>query len=480
MREEELLTRHHIRDQVVGVIVAEINAQRIQEETAQLFLQDAAFVSAVEQIDKIRKFVGSPENILGNHTTKHGEIAEHVEVGIRNARNALLNQDMTATFDSVGRTAPEDYIIEGLAVQSKFINGINNNLEHVLNHMDKYPQFGKDGSFYHIPKDTYDTITKILSNEQIENLSDKSIRAIKDKVAAIELESNRQFNDIVRPGISKYADVQQGKIYNTIEGYENELDDTNSKIKNNIHNNHQPTFGEAAKAAGMGAAVGGALTLTASMYKKYKQGKNPFTGDFSIEDWKDVGISVAKGSAGGAVAGAAIYGLTNYASLSAPFAGAVVSAAKSINSLVADYKSGQIDFETFLDLGMLACAESAIVGICTAAGQTLIPIPILGAVIGSIAGKMISQFTIKMISNVNCKIQQKMETFISKLDDTYINIVKKIELEFDQLGELTKAAFDFNNNKNLLKSSVDLARIYKVEESRIIKNHKELDLFILS
>jgi uncharacterized membrane-anchored protein YhcB (DUF1043 family) len=438
------------------------------------------FLKAVEQIDKVREFVGSPEKIIGSEFTKHGEIAEQVEVGVRNARQALSQQKMTATFDRVGRTAPEDYIIDGFAVQSKFINGVNNNLEHVLKHMRKYPGFGRDGTFYNIPRDSHEVITKIMNNEPVEELAEKSVRAIREKVAAIEAESRRSFNEVVKPGVSEYADVQQGKIHETLDRHENDLDEKNNQLKDQIAEKHQPSFGEAAKAAGMGAAVGGTVTLTASIYKKYTQGKNPFKGDFSKEDWKEVGVTTGKGAIGGAVTGSAIYGLTNYAALSAPFAAAVVSAAKSVNSLVEDYQSEIISFDLFIDLGMIVCAESAIVGICTATGQTLIPAPVLGAVIGSIAGKMLAQFASNHVSGIQQKLQHDMSRLLAKVDAAYADVVRRIDVEFEHLGELTKVAFDLQHNKALLISSVELARAYGIDEKNIIKNQNELDKFMLA
>lgn len=477
---EQNLNNHLIRDQIVGVIVDNLNTQRIQDETNQLFAQDNAFLKAVEQIDKVREFVGSPEKIIGSKFTKHGEIAEQVEVGVRNARQALAQHEMTATFNGVGRTAPEDYMIDGFAVQSKFINGVNNNLEHVLKHMGKYPEFGKDGSFYNIPKDSHEVISKIMNNEPVEGLAENSVRAIKEKVAEIEAESGKSFIEVVKPGVSNYADVQQGRIHKTLDGHENDLDEKNNHLKNQITEKHQPSFGEAAQAAGMGAAVGGAVTLTASIYNKYKQGKNPFKGDFSKEDWKEVGVTTGKGAIGGAVAGSAIYGLTNYAKLSAPFAGAVVSAAKSVNSLIEDYQTGNISFDMFVDLGMMACAESAIVGICTATGQALIPVHVLGAVIGSVAGKMLAQFASDQVSGVQQKLQQDMSGFLAKVDAAYTDVVRRINVEFEHLGELTKVAFDLEHNKALLKSSIELARVYGVDEKNIIKNQKELDQFMLA
>ncbi|WP_228059651.1 hypothetical protein [Plectonema radiosum] len=119
-------------------MVAGENLHHTEHLKAALERQDSAFTKAIEQIDQVRDFIGSPEHILGNNQTKHGEIAEQVEVGIRNARDYLRQQAPSATFDGVGRTASEDYLIDGIQVQSKFINGVNKNLDHVLDHMRKY------------------------------------------------------------------------------------------------------------------------------------------------------------------------------------------------------------------------------------------------------------------------------------------------------------------------------------------------------
>src|SRR5690606_29634108 len=117
----------------------------------------------------------------------------------------------------------------------------------------------------------------------------------------------------------------------------------------------QPNFGEAIKVAGVALVVGAGVSLTTSLYKKWKEGKKFYSGDFTSEDWKEVGIDIGKGGALGAISGAAIYGLTNYAKLSAPFAAAVVSASKGVSSLVADFKNGEIDNDEFVELGMVLC-----------------------------------------------------------------------------------------------------------------------------
>jgi hypothetical protein len=366
-----------------------------------------------------------------------------------------------------------------MLVQSKFINGANNNLTHVLKHMDDYSNFGRDGSFYHIPKDNYETIIRIKEGLPVDNLSEKSKAAILNKIQEIEQQSGQSFEQVVKPGISDYAEVQQGKIVETLDKHEQELKQQNEKLKETIKDDHKPSWEGAAQAAAVAGAVGGAISLGTALYSKHKQGKNPFKGDFSSDDWKDVGISTAKGAGGGAIAGGAIYLLTNNAALPAPFAGAIVSAAKGVSSLIQDYNGGKITFEEFMDLGLMVCSESAIVGLATAAGQTLIPIPILGAVIGSLAGKILAEFAIGKRRDVAEWMRQDMADYMRKIDANYQAIIKQINEEFDRLGKLTEAAFDFQRNVDLFSASVDLARAYGVAEDKIISSHAELDDFML-
>ena len=468
-----------VPDQVNAAIIGELNNQRIQDEVLKLAAQDAAFSKATEQIDNVREFIANPDGILGSIKTKHGEIAEQVEVGIRNARAALAQENMTATFDGVGRFAPEDYLLDGIAVQSKFINGINNNLNHVLEHMDKYNNFGRDGSIYHIPKDTYETVIKIKNGLPVDELSEKSKAAILNKIQAIEMQTGQPFDTVVKPSLSNYADVQLNKAPETLDNHEQKLNQQNEKLKDTIKDEHKPSWEGAAQAAVVAGAVGGAISLGTALYSKYKKGKNPFKGQFSQEDWKDVGISTAKGAGGGAIAGGAIYLLTNNAALSAPFAGAIVSAAKGISSLMSDYKADKITFEEFTDLGLMVCAESAIVGLATIAGQTLIPIPILGAVIGSLAGKILAEFAIGKGKDVAQRMRKDMADYMSKIDANYQAIIRAIDKEFDRLGKLTEAAFDLKRNTDLLFASANLARAYGISERDIISSHSELDDFML-
>lgn len=476
----ETRSRRLVQDQAVGVIVQAINEARVHDEIIKLAAQDAAFETAVEQIDKVRAFLSSPQSILGSELTKHGEIAEQVEVGIRNARQALAQESMTATFDGVHRTGPVDYLINGIGVQSKFINGISANLNHVLNHLNTYSDFTADGSFYIIPKDTYEAIQILLNGGHIEGLKASTEDAIKSLAKQIEEQTGKPFSEVVQSSVVNYPDVQLYKVPTTLDNEQRELANKNEKLKDKIVDDHRPTLEGAAQAALVGGAVGGSLSLATGLYAKYKMGKNVFKGDFTAADWQEVGLDTAKGTAGGAVAAGSIYLMTNYAGMAAPFASAVVSAAKGMASLAEDYRKGDIRFDEFVDLGMIVCAETAIVGVSTAVGQALIPIPILGAVIGSLAGKMVAEFTTGKNDKVAQRLRDDMEAFKSKVDGELKVVLEAITAKFDRLNNLTVAAFDFCLNFSLIDRSVDLAMAYGVKPDKIIVNEAALDKFMLA
>lgn len=472
-----------VGDQLIGSAVNALNQARINDEIFTLSRQDIAYELACKEMLKPRDFVASPGNILGSMSTKHGEIAEQVEVAVRNSEQAIEErlQDAStfrATFEGVGRTAPQDYLIDGMDVQSKFINGTNNNLVHVLKHMEAYPNFGKDGSFYHIPKDTWQEIQDVLDGKPVEGLKSTTIEAIKAKVAEIERQTQRPFADVVRPGVSDYKDVQLGKIDETLDKHDQELARQNDAKRAEIIDDHQPSLAEGMRATAMGAAVGGAFALGTGIYRKYRDGKNIFRGDFDAQDWQDVGLDSLKGAAVGGISAGAIYTLTNYASMGAPFASALVTATKGVASLAHSYQRGEIGLDEFTDLGLIVCAESAIVGAMTVAGQALIPVPVLGALIGSISGK----FMVTVAKNLDGKarqvLQARMDEFARRLDAIEQQVLNRILSEFAALGELTKAAFNVETNRQLLEASITLAQAHGVEDDKIIKNADDLDAFM--
>ena len=185
-----------------------------------------------------------------------------------------------ATFNGLGRTASTGYMIDGIEVQSKFINGINNNLTHVFRHMETYPDFTQGEPFYPIPKGSWQTIQDVIDGKPVEGLSAKTVQAIRDKVAEIESTTERPFYDVVRPGVSDYKDVQWGKIDETLDKHDQELAEQNEAKKTEIIDDYQASLSEGLRATAMGAAFGGAFALGTGIGRKKRLQRNCARGQF--------------------------------------------------------------------------------------------------------------------------------------------------------------------------------------------------------
>lgn len=470
--------------QLAGAIVTEDLERHARDLEAALTRQDWAMADALGAVDQVRAFVGTPEHILGSSTTKHGEIAEQVEVGIRNARDLLRQQAPTATFEGVGRTAPTDYMLGDLEVQSKFYNGVSANLQATLDHLKNYPKFGQQGHIYHIPKDHMEVIHRVMRGDPPLDLSAKTIRAIEQKVHEIEqLSGQRPFDETVQPGISSYAEVQQGRIHHTLDGHEREFRIEDQELRAKLHKEHTPGLSDMAGAAAKGAAVGAAVRLASALYQKHRQGKHPFRGAFTAEDWRDVGLDAVTGALQGGLAAGAIYGLTQYADLAAPFAGAFVSSAMAVGSLTAQYAAGKLTLDEFVELGLIACSEGAVVGLATAVGQALIPIPALGAVVGAVAGRWLLSLAKGQMELENAQLTARLEAWhreaMERLDEAYRTFVTRMLASYDQLGQLVTAAFAPDLNCRLrLAASIELAVAMGVPDDQILRSSEDLDRFM--
>ena len=472
-----------IQDQIIGNVADIVNKIRVNEMEKAISNQGENFNKAVEYVNNLRLFMNNPENILGSDKTKFGEIAEQIEVNIRNANDALKGKITTATFEGVGRTAPEDYIIDRNQVQSKFINGINNNLRYVLEHMDKYKGFSHDG-YYHIPKDNFEILNKINNGEQLDGVSQKTIDAAKRLINKIEEESGKSFNEVVKPGISTYKEVQKGAVNETVNKHENRLKKESDDMKKDIIAEHQPSVQEGIKVGVIGAVIGGGFKAAGSIYKKCRVEEKKIS-DFTGDDWKDVGVDFATGGVKGGINGIAIYGLTNFTDVGAPLASAFVSATWGVSSLIAQYKNGNLTIDELSEQGQILCLETGAVALGSIIGQTLIPIPIVGTLIGSFAAQTLMSITKGQLGKKEIELEQKLlkeyNEAIDNLEKNYKVMIDKIIAEYERLGGLIDMAFDFKSNAVFrLEASVNLAIDLGVSENEILENIDDIDSFFLN
>lgn len=474
----------HLAAQFSAVGVDWMNDLRAEQLGQALKRQDAAFEKAIGEVSKLEEFVGNPGEILGNPSTKHGEIAERVEVYMRRAHDHVSQRTAEASFEGVGRFAPEDYVLGDTSVQSKYVNGARRTLDHVIKHKAKYPEYGDSGGFYHVPQDQYETIREVLESKTHDRLSLNTIERIREKVEVIEDEFGRPVEDVLRSGRSEYGDVQLGEIEETIDQEVEDLREAQEERVDEIRAEAGPSLSEGLKATAAGAAVGAGLRVTGVLYQKYRsEGKNPFRGDFSADDWKELGVEGGKGGVTGGVSGGGLYVMTNYSDAAAPFAAAVVSSGLAVGKLGHQYRQGKIEFEQFVDLSHIACTEAACVAVGTGIGQTLIPIPILGGVVGSTSAKILTSMTKDHLeeqeNDLIRRLDRSYDEFRQRIDEEQEARLAEIEAEMSWLGDVTDAAFDPElNTKLLLRRSVDLARAHDVAEKSILCNSDDVDQFM--
>lgn len=475
----------HIASQVAASWSAFDKAVRADQLAGSLQNLNAAFASAMGEIQTARDFIGSPGSILGNSATKHGEIAEQVHVAVTRAFDVLHGRAPSATFEDIGRTSAIDYRVDGVDIQSKYINGLRNTLDHIQRHVEKNPEFVAGNSQYHIPKDQYQQLQQLQSTERIDGLSDRANQTISRKLEELQEITGRETDNLVQPGEASYREVQKNNVGKTLNSREQRLLDEKNRIQETAKIAHGPSIQGFSQAAALGAVAGGGVRIAQSFWQKWQQeGKNPFQGDFTESDWGEIGLSAAQGAGTGAISGGTLYLLTNTTNLSAPFAGAVVSGLMGIGDLLHQYHQSKISLNQFIELSLIVSADAAIVGLATAAGQALIPVPLLGALVGSISGQFIAFILKSTLGNSAQKllerIDKRQKELLEKLDDKCKVILSQVNQHFENLEKLLQYAFDETLNVSLrLEASVVLAESCGVPEHLIIRSCEDIDQFLM-
>lgn len=471
------------QEQAVASWITYLNQMRLDELVEKLNQQDINLEEAMSELNELKKFLGNSAHILGNPSTKHGEIAEHMQVNIANARRVIQGLSKNHTFDGVGRTAPEDYIRGGQQVQSKFYNGLRNTFfgKHaLLEHMEKYPDFIKNGGSYDIPKDQYDKLVKILDTyknnpSQLSNSEYYLAKKIDEFLKSKGLELGKDIN----PAVVGYGDVQQGTANQTVDKEEKNIKEKDKEQRDKAYAEAKPTLKEGMKAAGVSAAFEGGVTFCMSMSRKRKEKK---FSEFSSEDWKDIGIDTGKGAAKGGIRGGSIYVLTNFTATPANVASAYVTAAFGIAAQVKALEEGRISEEDFVINCETVCLDVTVSAIASVAGQVLIPIPVLGTVIGNVVGEFVYELckkqgavkSQKIIETYNAEIKQLNQ----QLDVQYLKVVMEVQKALERFKDLEKLAFDENVNI-AFNGSINLAIEAGVADFRILKKKEDIDDFFL-
>lgn len=384
---------------------------------------------------------------------------------------------------------PADLLINGKPVQVKFYANLMNELKTSAEYRSMDMMFSKDHmdvfrAVMHGDKEVFLNGQPLTSNQ---------VQKIKQ---IIEEESNIRglsWDKWMQSSVLKYDQVQREAIDRTFteetDNIKRQTSEQKSEISNKANTDKaaayhkaQPNLGEANKAAGVGAAIQGGLNFGIFVYQKHEEGKEIW--QFTAEDWKEGGVKTAEGAFKGGFSGYAIYGLTNVCHLSAPSAGAIASGTFGLIDAVMKFRSGEIDDDGFLSLVTINALDATGAAVGAAIGQTLIPVPVVGALIGSIVASNVLGLGKNILSAreraIIAEYQRKADLFVANLDVQYAQILETLLDKYRKLGELQTYAFNLDLNIQLrFAASVDLARFIGVSETEILHNEAEIDDFFL-
>ena len=127
--------------------------------------------------------------------------------------------------------------------------------------------------------------------------------------------------------------------------------------------------------------------------------------------------------------------------------------------------------------------EAGLSAIGAAIGQAVIPVPVLGAVVGTAVSKSaleICKYVLGRDENdLIAKMQYEYDELVKSLDSECMKIIGVMDNYYNQLGNYIEAALSPISAVRLY-GSIELCRFLKVPENLIVHNTQELDELMLS
>lgn len=472
------------QEQAVASWIDSLNQLRIDELVAKLSAQDVNLESALEALATLKSdiFHEVISRNRGGDKGMHGFIAERAQVAIENARKLIAGAK--PEYFLLDDNGPVDYLHGNIQIQQKFVQNALG-LGAIKDHLTKYPDFLENGGVYQIPKDYYEKFQEILaiSPEDAAKLTrntDPSItlwRNVHKLIGEIGIDPT---NPPIEPTVVDYSEVQIGTYKETVDKEADAIKEIDQECRDEAYQQSKPSFQEGLKITATAAAIEGGMNFCLGVAKKLKSGKT--LSDFTAEDWKDVGFDTATGSGKGAVRGASIYGLTNFTATPAAVASALVTATFGITAQARLLQQGKISNEDFLVNSEVVCLDVSVSAISSLLGQMMIPIPVLGAVIGNVTGMFmygiakdnLSKQEQTLIADFNNTVQQLNE----QLDAHYRVLIELLEQEFAKFKSVLDLAFDLDVNVAFL-GSIALAQNVGCNSDKILLDRQAIDAYFL-
>ncbi len=339
-------------------------------------------------------------------------------------------------------------VIPGTAVQSKFVGRNGEECFKKLLSKD-YEKYFENGAKMNVPKDYYRDIQK-AADAKIESLESQIAKqkGLGDFQKSAHLEEKLQKCKTIKAHTRPASATKR-------EAIEARLNPNLSTAKDVTRISHQAGM----NAAQTGALIGGGVSLITNVYECITNGKDP------MKALKHTAIATLKGgvlSYGSAFASSSLGGLMqNSANKIIQSLGKgsiptiIVSVVATNATILGRYISGKIDGTELLKRLGKANATLISSGAMVVAGQTLIPIPVVGALVGGFVGAILSEtcFNALLKAREEAKLARQRRIEIEK---ECREIIKHLEAYQNQFKEVFEKYFHettkfFNQSFNELE-----------------------------
>lgn len=473
------------QEQAVAAWIGLINQMRIDDLIENLNRQNQNLDSAMESMNWA---LGKIEDLVvtnrGGSKGVHGFIAEVAECGLENAQS-LVHGDKPA-MEWVNDNGPADLLRNGVEIQVKFVNaGGKFSLDAVATHLEKYPDFLDKGGVYQIPKDHLDAIRSLYEmprEEAVKLVSSTGGPSYSNWKSIHEFFDSSGFSiDDLEASKFEYSEVQKNVIADNMAEEKIRLADESERIKKDIYEEHKPTLQEGAKAAVAGAVLEAGTAFALSVKSHLGNGKR--IGDLTQDDWEEIAKDSGMGLVKGGVRGGAVYELSNYTATPSSVASALVTASFGVADCAYRFRSGELTEIEFIESSEIACLDASVSAFSSFVGQAVIPVPILGALVGNAVGTTVYElgkdFYSKREAELLAHYTQELKALDTELDCEYTACINSLRENMGTYISLLGKAFS-PNSAMAFSGSVELAASLNVPDSEILHTREEVDDFFLN
>lgn len=473
------------QEQAVAAWIDYLNQVRFTELINALNRQDGNLQDALDSLRSTMDTI--KDNVIevgrGGERGMHGFIAEVAEVGIGNARKAIHGEDRI--YDWINDNGPHDIQIGDMLYQMKFVHGGGCfSLNAVAAHLEKYPDYLEQGNKYIIPKDFYEKVRELLALDEsqaarLTNSGDGLTRREWLRVKDFFDRHDITIDDI-EPSQLDYDEVQQVSIVQTIDNEEAAIRQEDERLRSKAYEESKPTLGQAAQATAVSAVVEGGTAFAMAVAGKLREGKQ--LREFTSDDWSEVAKASGSGAMKGGIRGASIYALTNFTATPGAVASSICTASFGVAEQAHKFRNQEIDEVELIKSSEIVCLDAAVSALSSAIGQAVIPVPVLGAVIGNTVGTVIYQAAkgnlLEYEQKVLAEYAEQQKQLDAELKDEYELLLDQIQIEMAEYISLLEVAFH-PDPRIALDGSIRLATMLGVPQNEILDTSEKLDAFFL-